>query len=204
MRRRQKCMGRRKFLISIIVLMILFLSLSIAIHANYYSQIVMWALFAYIIAKEVSDEVSVQRRRNRCFRFPVTLQFNNIKIKCELMEVDLHLDEVLPFRKGSPVNAEGGPANVQDGSTVLKSSDETIFTIEQDDQNPTDPDALIIVPHAVGKADLTETADADLGDGVETISQTATISVLAEGAVGFSGFAFGVPRKKVVQQSVQG
>lgn len=59
-------MVRTKFIGQMIFLMMLMLGVSIAIRANYYSQIVTWGLFVYIIVKEFIDEYRCQRRRKLC------------------------------------------------------------------------------------------------------------------------------------------
>lgn len=46
-------------------LMILMLATSLAIKANYYSQLVTWALFAYIIAREIIDYIRVESKPDR-------------------------------------------------------------------------------------------------------------------------------------------
>lgn len=112
------------------------------------------------------------------------------------MEFQLHEDEVLPFKLGKPINSDGEEAPIEEGTLKRVITDEGIFTIEQDDQLPDDPEALMIVPHAEGTTDVEWTADADIGDGVETISLKLTGTILAGGAVGFAPIQFGTPRKK--------
>lgn len=55
-----------KFFAQMIILMILMLVVSMAIQANYYSQLVLWGLFAYIISKEFIDWIKCERRRKNC------------------------------------------------------------------------------------------------------------------------------------------
>jgi hypothetical protein len=187
---------RTKFLTQIIFLTMLMLGVSVAINANYYSQIITWGLFAYIIGKEIFDEYRAQRRRRRRYRWPISFFIHHLKIKGDNMEFQLHEDEVLPFRLGKPVNSEGGEAPIEEGSLNETVSDTTIFTVEQDDEQPDDPEAKMFVPHAVGTADYTAKADADLGEGVQEISLTVKGTVIAAGAVGFAPLLFGQPRKK--------
>jgi hypothetical protein len=187
---------RTKFLTQIIFLAMLMLGVSVAINANYYSQIITWGLFAYIIAREILDEYRSEKRRRRRYRWPISFLFHHLKIKGDNMEFQLHEDEVLPFRLGKPVNSEGGEAPIEEGSLKEVVSDPSIFTVEQDDEQPDDPEAKMFVPHAVGSADYTATADADLGEGVQTISLTVKGTIIAAGAVGFAPLQFGQPRKK--------
>lgn len=112
------------------------------------------------------------------------------------MEFQLHEDQVLPYRIGKPINSDGEEAPIQDGTLTVKSSDDAIFTSEQDDQNPDDPEARMIVPHAEGKADLIIEADADLGEGVETIELVVNGTIVSGAATGFGPVIFGTPRKK--------
>lgn len=132
----------------------------------------------------------------KAYRWPLKISFKNLKIKAEIMEFQLHEDEVLPFKVGNPINSDGEEAPIEEGSLKIASSDESIFTIEQDDEQPDDPDAKMIVPHAEGSAELTITADADLGSGVVEISLTVTGTIISGAAVGFGPVTFGQPRKK--------
>lgn len=61
-----KLTKREKFISQMIVLFMLMLGVSIAIRANYYSQLVLWGLFAYIIAKEFIDWYRCEKRRKAC------------------------------------------------------------------------------------------------------------------------------------------
>lgn len=179
-----------------VVLMMLMLGVTLAINANYYSQLITWGLFTYIIAKEVLDHVREERRRRRRYRWPITFFFHNLKIKGDNMEFQIHLDEVLPFQLGKPVNSDGGEAPIEEGSLLKSVLDPSIFTEEQDDEQPDNPDARMFVPHAVGSTEWTAKADANLGDGVEEISLTVKGTVLEAGAVGFAPLVFGTVRKK--------
>lgn len=177
-----------------IVLTMILLTVSILINTNYFAQILIWGLMTYIIGMEIFE--FVRQRRHRKYKWPVVFLFHHIKIKGDNMEFQLHEDEVLPFRLGKPVNSEGGEAPIEEGSLKETVSDPSIFTVEQDDEQPDDPEAKMFVPHAQGTADYKAEADADLGAGVETISVTVKGTVIAAGAVGFAPIQFGQPRKK--------
>jgi hypothetical protein len=80
------------------------------------------------------------------------------------------------------VNQDGSPAKV-DGPTVWSSSDPAVLTCEVSTGNP-----LIANLHAetVGTAEITASADADLGGGVRMVTATLGFSV-----VGAQGEAVG-------------
>lgn len=179
-----------------IVLMGMMLSVSIAIRANYYSQLVLWGLFSYIIAREVIDYMRDSRKNRNYPRWPITFIFSHSKIKGTIMSFQIHTDEVLPFKLGKPIDSTGKDAEVEEGSLVIESSDPAVFTIEKDPDFPDDPYAGIIVSQGVGNATLKAKADADLGEGVTEITLDVDGEVLAAGAVGFAPWSFGTPRKK--------
>lgn len=91
------------------------------------------------------------------------------------------------------VDSQGKPAKV-DGPTTWASSDEEVATIEVSTGNP-----LIANVHAqdVGNVQMQATADADMGDGVKTITATCDITVISGEAVGgsinFQQFQEGAP-----------
>jgi len=114
------------------------------------------------------------------------------------MEFQLHEDQVLPFKLGNPVDSQGNEAPIEDGSLLMTSSDESVFTIEQDDEQPEDPEAKMFVAQGQGSAEFVATADADLGAGVETILLKVIGTVIPAGAVGFAPLQFGAPRPKKV------
>jgi hypothetical protein len=187
---------RAKFICHMLFLMVVMLSVSIAIRANYYSQLALWGLFSYIIAKEFIDYLRETRNRRKCTRWPITFIFSHFKIKGDITMFQLHTDEVLPFKLGKPVDSTGAEADVEEGSLVIESSDPAVFTIEQDPDFPDDPYAGLIVSQGEGTATLKAKADADLGEGVTEITLEVEGQVLAAGAVGFAPWSFGTPRKK--------
>lgn len=187
---------RTRFISHMVIYFAAILVVLFTIQARFYTMCVIWALFTYIIVKELIDEFCHPRRRKRLAHWPITFNFHHVKIKGDIMEFQLQIDEVLPFRLGKPVNNDGAEAPIESGSLQKVISDTGIFTEEQDDEFPDDPEARMFVPVAEGTADYTVTADADLGAGVETISLKVTGTVIAAGAVGFAPIQFGTPRKK--------
>lgn len=88
-----------------------------------------------------------------------------------------------------PVDRLGNAAPVQEGTVEYTSSNPDVFVVEEDPENET---AFKVVAKGVGTGELRVTADADLGEGVETIETFAAVEVFPESAVGF-GLQFGQP-----------
>jgi len=93
----------------------------------------------------------------------------------------------------TPVNRLGGPAKVEAGSVEYSSSDPLVATVEED---PNDETKFKVVAHSPGISQVDISADADLGDGVVTISGFVAVEVLPENATGF-GVTFGAPQDQV-------
>lgn len=80
----------------------------------------------------------------------------------------------------SYVDAKGNPATV-DGDCVWDVSDEAIITVTVDTSDSTH--ATVTPTGQIGQAQLSVTADADLGTGIRTIITTSDIEVVAGEAV---------------------
>jgi hypothetical protein len=80
----------------------------------------------------------------------------------------------------SYVDAAGNPAKV-DGAVVWASSDETIITLDVDLGDSSICRATPVGP--VGQAQVTATADADLGSGVKNLITVADIQIVGGEAV---------------------
>lgn len=95
------------------------------------------------------------------------------------------------------VDSHGNPAKV-DGPTEWVSSDEDIATVEVAVGNPLIANVKSAGP--IGPVQIQATADADLGEGVKTITATCDISVIAGeasgGEINFSQQPGQNPRKK--------
>lgn len=156
--------------------------------------VIAFGLIAWLFRKEICQ--IIRPRHFRRYRWPLEIKFNKIKIKAEIMEFTLHEDEVLPFRLGKPINSQGEEAEIEAGSLKEIVVDPAIFTVEQDDENPNDPDAKMFVAQGEGSTEYKVTADADLGEGVEEITLNVTGTVINAGAIGFAPVLFGTPRKK--------
>lgn len=92
-----------------------------------------------------------------------------------------------------PVTKKGKPAEVQPGTVTISSSDETVFTVQRDPENEK---KFKVIAQNTGVAQLDFSADADLGDGVKTITGFAAIEVVPAEAAGF-GVTFGAPQEQV-------
>lgn len=92
-----------------------------------------------------------------------------------------------------PVTAKGNPAQVQAGSSVFTSSEPGVVSVEVDQANEL---KVTVKAQAPGAAQVRWSADADLGDGVRTISAVADFVVVAGMAVGAT-INFGVPTEQV-------
>jgi hypothetical protein len=55
-----------KFIAHMLVLFVLMMAVSIGIEMRYYAQLIIWGLFAYIIAKDVIDYFRCERQRQQC------------------------------------------------------------------------------------------------------------------------------------------
>jgi hypothetical protein len=80
------------------------------------------------------------------------------------------------------VDAKGNAASVQ-GEPAWSSSDETIATVTADAGGMS---ATIVAVGPLGMAQISVSADADLGDGVQTVTGLADIEVQASQAVAAS------------------
>ncbi len=91
----------------------------------------------------------------------------------------------------APVDRKGKAAKVQDGSTTWTSSDETVATVEAG------ADGLTATVKAVdlGTCQVNVSADADLGDGVSSLSGSLDVTVVGGQAVSLS-VSTGVPSEQ--------
>jgi len=72
----------------------------------------------------------------------------------------------------APKKKDGSPATVETGKTTFTSSDEAVATVEQD---PTNELSCKVVCVGIGSAVITGSVDADLGEGVRTLTATAEV-----------------------------
>lgn len=119
------------------------------------------------------------------------IKHNSLTIKGKIMAVSMTSTQ---FVEGvlQAVDSKGRPAQVQPGSVVFESSDEDVFTVEQD---ASDPLKIKLIAVGEGTAQLDYSADADLGDGVTTIEGFTAVEILPAMAVGF-GLTFSAPQEQ--------
>lgn len=131
------------------------------------------------------------KRRSRRGKLALTININGIKITSKQMALSLTTTQ---FVKATlqPQDAKGRPARVEEGSVQWSSSDESVFTVEPD---PNDPLSAIITSVGEGTGQLDYSADADLDNDIQTISGFAAVEVIPPQAVGF-GIVFGTPEEK--------
>lgn len=86
-----------------------------------------------------------------------------------------------------PVTRKGSPAQVQTGTSVFNTSDAAVVELVPDPSNEL---SVTVKAKAPGAAQVQWSADADMGDGVVTITAVADITVVPGQAVGGT-IAFG-------------
>jgi hypothetical protein len=92
-----------------------------------------------------------------------------------------------------PIDKKGQPAPVQPGTSVFTSSDEAVVTVTADPANEL---GVTVKAVAAGSAQVRWAGDADLGDGVVTITAAEDFTISGGQAVG-AGFTFGQPTEQV-------
>ena len=95
---------------------------------------------------------------------------------------------------GQPLDKKGKPAKVQPGSVAFSIDQPDAATVTQDASDPFT--ALVVAgnPTADGSpATITISADADLGDGVKTITGVEPLIVTSGEAVGFGNATVSAP-----------
>lgn len=91
----------------------------------------------------------------------------------------------------APKDRAGNPAAVEAGKTVWSSSDETVLTVTAIDESS----ALVVAVGPLGTATVTVSADADLGEGVVPVTDSADVEIVA-GQASNLGLGFGAPQPK--------
>lgn len=90
------------------------------------------------------------------------------------------------------VNKKGRPAPVQAGTVAYSSSNESVFTVTEDENDET---KFKVVAVGAGTAQLNYSADADLGEGEVTITGFTDVEVTPAQATGFN-VTFGEPQEQ--------
>jgi len=89
----------------------------------------------------------------------------------------------------APVSKAGNPAVVE--SSAWSSSDDTVLTVVAADDGMS---AVATVTGVLGSAQVSVSADADMGEGVETLIGTLDVDVVAGQAVSL-GISVGAPEE---------
>lgn len=117
---------------------------------------------------------------------------NNSKIGGTIMSTTVKSNtKSIKFSFGAPVDAKGNAAQVEDGSVSLSSDNTDIATVEPDPDNAYG--GIATLTGKAGVAKLNISADADLGEGVKSITGFTALEVQAGEAVGFGEATFGEP-----------
>lgn len=121
----------------------------------------------------------------------LTLFFNQTIIKGKIMAATITDTQ---FIEGTleTVNKKGQPAPVELGSIEYSSSNEAVFTVTE---NADDEKKFTVTAVGAGTGQLNYSADADLGEGVVTISGFTDIIVTPGQATGFN-VTFGTPQEQ--------
>ncbi len=121
----------------------------------------------------------------------LTLSFNQTILKGKIMAATITDSQLI---KGTltTVNKKGQPASVQLGTIEYSSSNESVFTVTED---PDNENGFTVTAVGAGSGQLNYSADADLGEGVVTISGFTDIVVTPAQATGFN-VTFGQPEEQ--------
>jgi hypothetical protein len=113
-----------------------------------------------------------------CF---VTLKFGSITIRARGADMAYNLPAGMQIQVAvSYVDGAGNPATV-DGDPTWSSSDPTLVTVIADPANAFE--AVLRAVGPLGQAQVTVTADADLGEGIREILTLMDVAVVAGEAV---------------------
>lgn len=118
----------------------------------------------------------------------IILEFNKIKIEGVIKMFSLKLRQRVKLTL-RPIDSNGDPAPIEAGSAVFNSTEPEVMRIEL---IPEEPESCWIYSGVTGVATIEYSADADLGEGVKTITGSSNGEVIPREAVGF-GVAFGEP-----------
>ena len=154
------------------------------------SQNILLILILMIGLYIIIDIIYFYRKHKRKPKILLTLEFDNNKIKGEILMIGLKVEQNVKV-KLQPMDRLGNPATVEPGSVQFESSDPDVFTVIQSPDNELEATVFSSLDNP-GTAQLDYSADADLGEGVVKISGFSAVEVLPLQAVGF-GLNVGEP-----------
>lgn len=133
------------------------------------------------------------RQKPKIFFNEVTIDsITTVKSLTEITMVKITDSQFVKSGELQAVDKKGFPAQVEAGSVKFSSSDEGVFTVEPD---PDSEKVAVVKAVAPGAGTLTFEADADLGEGVKTITGSVTIEVTGGEASGLA-LSFGEPQEQ--------
>lgn len=144
------------------------------------------AFFAGIIGGVLVEHFLLRRNKKSKAGLMFTYFADNfLQIKSNKMAVIFKPNQNATFQV-TPTNRRGQPAKVQEGSVEYSSPDPSVV-VEED---PTDETKFKVTTSAdeiteSKTVDVSVSADADLGDGIKTITGVLTVVIEPEGAEGF-------------------
>lgn len=151
----------------------------------YMLTILLLVIFLAILSKMLIFETKAKGK------LLLTFFTNQIKIKGEITMLSIKSTQEQDFQIEG-IDRLGNPAPLEAGSVVFESSDPTVFTVSQNSDDQTKGTVKAV---GVGVAQLNFSADADLGEGVVTISGFSAVEITPAQAVGF-GFVPGEIREQ--------
>lgn len=143
---------------------------------------------------EIKAALVVDKRSKRLPLILVQDLSTGLTLKGDIRFMQMRKDQKVRIEFGAPVDKNGDPAKVQEGSVSISVTDGSA-TVEPD---PTNPFAATIIG-AAETVDPTEpgavviVADADLGDGVKNIQGVEPLLITGLEAVGFGPATVGTP-----------
>lgn len=118
-------------------------------------------------------------------------------VKGDIREMVLTDSQQAKITFGQPLDKRGKNAKVQAGSVTFSIDNPAVATVTQDANDPFS--ALVIALDTTpdgAPTTITISADADLGDGVKTITGVEPLIVIAGEAVGFGNAIVGEPTEQ--------
>lgn len=123
--------------------------------------------------------------------------FDNFKIKGESLMLKMNTTSKPVKGRLSVKDRKGFPTTGEAGTQSYSSSDESVFTVEED---PNDENKFTVTPVGPGVAQLDFEVDADRGEGVKTLRGFVAVEVQAGEATGF-GVEFDAVEEEVVSDN---
>lgn len=142
-------------------------------------------IFTFLLLTVIHFTKLTKRKKPKLI---LILEFNKIKIEGEIKMFSLKPKQRLKVTL-KPIDKNGDPALIEDGSQNYQTSDPEVIRIELIEA---EPNSCYLYSEKLGVAVFDYSADADLGEGVKTISGTSNGEVMPREAVGF-GLEFGEP-----------